>query len=65
MIEEDVELMQAHIETQDQSNERYQAENAKLHREVESLKAIEEQMRSTKSQLDDEKEIRTTAEFDI
>jgi len=65
MIEDEVRTMQTHIEQQDQSNERYQADNAKLHREVENLKAIEGQLRSCKSQLESEKEMRTTAEFDI
>ena len=42
-----------------------QAENAKLRRDVDNLKVVEDQLKATKSQLESEKEIRTTAELDI
>lgn len=42
-----------------------QAENGKLRREVDTLKVVEDQVKAAKSQLESEKEIRTTAEFDI
>lgn len=57
--------MQQHINDLDNKNALYQAENNKLRREVENLRVIEGNLRSTKSQLDNEKQIRTTAEFDI
>ena len=43
----------------------YQNENAKLRREIDSLKSLEQHSRSQKAQLDHEKEMRTSAEFDI
>jgi len=48
-IEGDIRTMQDHIEQQDQSNERYQAENAKLRREIDNLKVVEDQLQSIKS----------------
>jgi len=43
----------------------YSSENSKLRREVENLKATEQTLRSTKTQLDSEKEMRLSATFDI
>ena len=64
-IEEQVKMLQKHIEDQDKANATYQAENAKLRREIDNLKVVEDQVKAAKSQLESEKEIRTTAEFDI
>jgi hypothetical protein len=57
--------MQQHISDLDNKNALYQAENNKLRREIENMRVIEGNLRSLKSQLDNEKQIRTTAEFDI
>ena len=57
--------MQAHIEKQDHANETYMLENDKLRREIENIKAIEGNLRTVKQQLEDEKTIRVTQEFDI
>ena len=64
-IDDDIKIMQSHIDQLDKNNELYMQENAKLRREVENLKQLEVQIRSQKSQLDHEKEMRVSSEFDI
>jgi regulator of replication initiation timing len=59
-IEDDLKIMQQHIEKQDHANETYMLENDKLRREIENIKAIEGNLRTTKQQLEDEKTIRVT-----
>lgn len=57
--------MQSHISELDNTNALYQQENNKLRREIENLKNNEAVIRSLKQALDDEKQIRTTLEFDL
>ena len=57
--------MQNHINELDNNNALYSQENNKLRREVENLKQTESNLRSTKAAMDAEKQMRTTAEFDI
>ena len=64
-VQDNVQIMQTHINELDKNNEMYMMENSKLRREVENLKAVEPQLRSVKQQQEQEKEMRVTAEFDI
>jgi FtsZ-binding cell division protein ZapB len=54
-IDDDIKIMQSHINELDNNNALYSAENNKLRREIENLRQVESNLRSVKQGLDDEK----------